>query len=425
MPPTALSSTLEDRFAAACDRGLDFDLTRGKPSAEQLDLSSPLLEAVGPDDYLSADGIDCRNYGGLEGLPEVRALYAQYLGVQADEILIGDNASLSLMHDVISQALLRGVPGGAGPWSGQSVRFLCPTPGYDRHFSICEYLGIEMIAIDMKNDGPDLDAIERMVEDDTVKGLFCVPRYSNPTGITYSSEVVRRLAAMNTAAPDFRIIWDNAYAVHHLYPDPEPLADILEECKRSGHPNRPLLIGSTSKITLAGSGLSMIAASAENLADLKLFRSRQTIGPDKINLLRHIRFLPDLAAIEAHMRRHAEILRPKFELVQSILDEELSTWNLVTWTRPRGGYFISLDSPPGCAREIIGLAAEAGVRLTPAGATFPLGHDPQDRNIRLAPSFPPLDELREATRILTLAILLVCERKGLLQSVGRSGGREN
>ena len=408
---------LTRRFEEACRRRLDLDMTRGKPSPEQLDLSSPLLTRLDSGNYRSPDGTDCRNYGGVDGLTEVKGLYAAYLGVGIDEILIGDNASLSLMHDVLAQALLRGVPPGQEPWSRVEggARFLCPCPGYDRHFAICEYLGIEMIPVDMRDDGPDLEAVARATRSDNrVKGIFCVPRYSNPTGITYSQRVVQGLARLETAAPDFRIIWDNAYAVHHLYDDPPPLANILAECKAAGCPDRPLLFGSTSKITLAGAGLSMVGGSEANIADIRFFRSKQTIGPDKLNQLRHLRFLPDLSSIEAHMHKHAEILRPRFEEVLTILEAELGPHDVASWSRPRGGYFISVDTNDGCAKEVIELAAQAGVGLTPAGATFPYGRDPRDRNIRLAVSFPPLDELREATRILALSILIVSQRKGFL-----------
>ena len=408
--------TLETLFEEACDQGLDLDLTRGKPSSAQLDLSAPLLEGFGDDGVRSREGLDCRNYGGVEGLQEVREIYAPLLGVEAEELVVGDNASLSLMHDVIAQALLRGVVGGDGPWRDcHPPRFLCPVPGYDRHFSICEYLGVEMLPVPMTDDGPDLDVVRKLVAtDDSVKGIFCVPRYSNPTGITYSDEVVRGLARLRTAAPDFRIIWDNAYAVHHLYPDPQPLLGILDECRVAGCPHRPLLFASTSKITFAGAGLSLVGADEANLADLRLWRAKQSIGPDKLNQLRHARFLPSFEAVEDHMSKHADILRPKFEAVLAILEQDLGDLGVATWSRPRGGYFIALDLPDGCARAVVERARRAGVRLTPAGATFPYGRDPRDRNLRLAPSFPPLEELVEATRVLTLAIRLEASANGLL-----------
>ena len=411
--PTA-TSQYQQQYEEARLRGLDLDMTRGKPCADQLDLSAPLLAGVGAE-YLARDGTDCRNYGCADGLADVKRLYASYLGVGIDEILMGDNSSLSLMHDVVAQALLRGVPGSDGPWAGTGARFLCPVPGYDRHFSICEHLGIEMVTVPLGSEGPDLETVARLAgEDERIKGIFCVPRYSNPTGITYSDATVRGLASMETAAKDFRIIWDNAYAVHHLYPNPAPLTNILDECKRAGNSQRPLLFGSTSKITLAGAGLAMVGASEVNLADLRLFRSKQSIGPDKLSELSHLRFLPDLAAIENHMQNHADILRPKFEAVLMILDERLGPHGVATWTRPRGGYFISLETREGCASEVIDLAAQAGVRLTPAGATFPYGRDPKDTNIRLAPSYPSIEELREATGILALSILIVSEQKGFL-----------
>ncbi len=407
--PTAIDvESLSNRYEEVKAKNLDLDMTRGKPSPEQLDLSNALLTNLGVDDYRSPGGVDCRNYGGLEGLPELREIWAPYLGVSAEQLLIGDNASLSLMHDVVAQAMLRGVPGGSGPWTADGpVRFLCPSPGYDRHFGICEHLGIEMIPVDMGPDGPDLEQVLGYVSDDArIKGIFCVPRYSNPTGVTYSDDTVRALAGMPTAAPDFRIIWDNAYAGHHLYDTPDPLLDLLPACREAGNEERALIFGSTSKITFAGSGLALMAAGGRNLEELRRFRSKQTIGPDKLNQLRHLRFLPDVQAVEDHMKRHAALLRPRFEAVLDILDEELAGAGVATWSRPRGGYFISLDTQDHCATSVVARAAQAGVRLTPAGATFPGGHDPRDRNIRLAPSFPSLDDLRQATRVLCISILL-------------------
>lgn len=407
---------LSERYEAARALKLDLDMTRGKPSPQQLDLSNTLLTNLGEGDFRSPGGVDCRNYGGLEGLPELRAIWAPYLGVSPDELLIGDNASLSLMHDVIAQAMLRGVPGGNGPWvSDAPVRFLCPTPGYDRHFGICDHLGIEMVQVAMGPQGPDMDQVQTLAgQDPRIKGMFCVPRYSNPTGVTYSDETVNTLAAMAPAAADFRIVWDNAYAGHHLYDTPDPLANILDACRAAGNEERPWIFGSTSKITFAGSGLALMAAAGRNLEELRRFRTKQTIGPDKINQLRHLRMLPDGESIEALMRRHAALLRPRFEVVLEILDEELAAHGVAQWSRPRGGYFISLDTPDGCASGVVKRSAEAGVRLTPAGATFPGGVDPRDRNIRLAPSFPGLDDLRQATRVLAICILLEAAERGHL-----------
>jgi len=407
---SATTEAARERYEELSDLGLELDMTRGKPCGEQLDLSAPLLEAL--DDPFTPSGVDCRNYGGLDGIDELARIWAPYLGVRPEDLFFGDNSSLTLMHDVLVQALLRGVPGGQGPWrNGKPVKVLCPVPGYDRHFSICQYLGIEMVPVAMGEHGPDLDEVRaKVAEDDRIKAIFCVPRYSNPTGVTYSEETVHGLATMDTAAHDFRIIWDNAYAGHHLYPDPEPLVPMLEACRKARREDRVLVFGSTSKITLAGAGLSMVAGSADNLADLRMWRSKQSIGPDKITQLRHLHFLPDTRAIETQMQRHADILRPKFEAVLEILDEELGGRDVATWTRPRGGYFISLDTRDRCAKRTVDLAAFAGVRLTPAGATFPHGRDPRDRNIRLAPSFPSIEELRQATRVLAVSILLASEK---------------
>ncbi len=406
--------TLLDRYSAAKAKALDLDMTRGKPCAEQLDLSLPLLHCLGPADYRALDGTDTRNYGVVDGLPEAKRFFADILGTAPSQVILGDNASLSLMYDVVSEAFHRGLPGGARPWSREpAVRILCPSPGYDRHFGLCEHLGADTVAVAIGDGGPDLEQVSRLAADDpAVKAIFCVPRYSNPTGITYSADTVRALARMRTAAPDFRIVWDNAYAVHHLYPDPEPLADIAEECRAAGHPDRPLLFTSTSKITFAGAGMSAIAASDANLSWFRASRMKRTIGPDKITQLRHVRFLPDRAALDAHMAKHAAILRPKFEAVLEILDRELGAKGVASWSRPRGGYFINLDVPDGCAAAVVERAREAGVKLTGAGATFPRGKDPRNRNIRISPSFPPLAELRQATEILALSVLLVAAESG-------------
>lgn len=394
-----------DEFRA---RGLSLDMTRGKPCGEQLDLSAGLLDCLGPDDYRAADGTDCRNYGGLDGLPEAKKLFADYLGVGPDEIIVGGNSSLSFMHDMVVQALLCGVPDAEKPWRAAPVKFLCPSPGYDRHFAICQRFGIEMIVVGMGSDGPDIDHVEKLVAGDAaIKGIWCVPKYSNPTGVTFADSVVERLAGMKTAAPDFRIFWDNAYAAHHLTDEPDRLLDLLAACKKAGTANRPLIIGSTSKVSFAGAGLAMVGASAANLAWLRGALSIQTIGPDKLNQLRHVRFFRDMAGIAAHMRKHAEILQPKFQAVQEVLDKELGDTGVATWSRPRGGYFVSLDTPKGCAKKVVSLAADAGVKLTAAGATFPLGKDPNDSNIRIAPSLPSLDEIRAAMELLAISIKLV------------------
>jgi DNA-binding transcriptional MocR family regulator len=414
MPTETTVDTLRERWQELCALGLQLDMTRGKPCPEQLDLSHALLGELG--DTHAADGSDVRNYGGLDGLPEARRIIADILEVEPAQVLMGENASLSLMYDVVSEAMHRGLPDGAGPWSREpKVRVLCPSPGYDRHFHLSEALGLEMVRVAMTAEGPDVEEVARLAgSDPSVKAMFCVPRYSNPTGITYSPEVVRRLASMPTASPDFRLIWDNAYGVHHLYDEHEPLAEILAACREAGHENRAFAFASTSKITLAGAGICGLAASPANVDWFRRCRSRRTIGPDKVNQLRHARLLPDRPALERQMKGHAAILRPKFEAVADILQAELGPSGAATWSRPRGGYFIDLDTHDGCASAVVARAAEAGVKLTPAGATFPYGDDPRDRNIRIAPSFPSLDDLRRATEILAVTILLVSAEKGLL-----------
>ena len=401
----ARGDELRARYDAATERRLGLDMTRGKPCAEQLDLSLGMLERR---DYRAADGTDCRNYGVLEGLPEARRLFAEILEVEPVEVIVGGNSSLALMHDTIVQALLKGMPD-APPWTAQpGVRFLCPTPGYDRHFAICERFGIEMISIEMHGDGPDMDAVEELAgSDPSVKGLWCVPRYSNPTGATYSESVVERCARMQTAAPDFRIFWDNAYAVHHLVERPAPLRSILAACRAAGHPDRPFIFTSTSKISFAGGGVSAVAASPANLRHLLAGLSIQTIGHDKLNQLRHVQFFRDAAGVAAHMRRHAAILKPKFDAVAETLDRELGGTGVATWSRPEGGYFVSLDTLDGCAAKVVAMAAAAGVKLTQAGATFPYGQDPRDRNIRLAPSLPSLAEIRQAMELVALCVQIV------------------
>jgi DNA-binding transcriptional MocR family regulator len=344
----------------------------------------------------------------LEGLPEARRLFADLLEVEPAEVIVGGNSSLALMHDTIVQALLKGMVD-SPPWRAQAtVRFLCPSPGYDRHFAICERYGIEMITVPIDEQGPDMDEVERLAgSDPSVKGIWCVPRYSNPTGITYADSVVERLARMETAATDFRIFWDNAYAVHHLVDRPAPLKNILTFCRAAGHPDRPIAFTSTSKISFAGGGIAALAASASTVRHLIAGLSIQTIGHDKLNQLRHVRFFRDAAGIAEHMRRHARILKPKFDAVVEILDRELGDTGVATWSRPKGGYFISLDTLDGCASAVVALAERAGVKLTKAGATFPYGKDPRDRNIRLAPSLPSLEEIRAAMELVALSVQLV------------------
>ncbi len=401
-------AALKERYEGFVRRGLNLDMTRGKPCAEQLDLSIGLIEALSRTDFRASDGTDCRNYGGLDGLPEAKALFAALAGVSPGEILIGGNSSLNLMHDVMTWAWLYGVPGGDGPWHRRpKVRFLCPVPGYDRHFAICEHLGIEMIPVELRGNGPDMEAVARLAaEDESVKGIWCVPKYSNPTGEVYAPETVEGLARLPARAPDFRIFWDNAYAVHHLGGGPAPLADLLSACRRAGNPERALIFGSTSKISLAGGGIAFLAGSERTLDWARRHLGFQTIGPDKLNQLRHVRFFRDLAGIEAHMQRHAAILKPKFDAVQEVLERELGGGDLASWTRPQGGYFVSLDTRPGRAKRVVALAAKAGVRLTPAGSTFPYGRDPLDRNIRIAPSFPAAADIRAAMEVVAVCIAL-------------------
>ncbi|MEV0603597.1 aminotransferase class I/II-fold pyridoxal phosphate-dependent enzyme [Streptomyces sp. NPDC050315] len=412
---TELSDRLEelrDEHARLKERGLRLDLTRGKPSAEQLALSQPLLDLPGGSDHTAQDGTDCRNYGGLKGLAELRTTFAGLLQVPVEQLVAFGNSSLELMYESVVDAVLFGLPGAPGPWPREGrTAMLCPVPGYDRHFAVCEKLGIDMIPVPMTESGPDMDEVQRLVADERVKGIWCVPKYSNPTGATYAPETVRRLAAMETAAPDFRVFWDNAYAVHQLQGDREPVADILGLCEEYGNADRVFVFGSTSKITAAGSGVAFFGSSPANVTWLLGHLSKRTIGPDKINQLRHARFLPDAEAVHAHMERHAELLRPKFELVDTVLEKRLGESGIATWTRPQGGYFVSLDVLDGCASRVVQLAKDAGVALTPAGATFPYGKDPRDRNIRIAPSYPRVEELGDALEGLALCAELAAVEK--------------
>ncbi|MFE5342690.1 aminotransferase class I/II-fold pyridoxal phosphate-dependent enzyme [Isoptericola sp. NPDC056578] len=406
-----LAERLEDlrrQYADLQARGLRLDLTRGKPSAEQLDLSEPLLALPGEGDHTAEDGTDTRNYGGLAGLPELRRIFAELLGVPVDQLLAQGNASLTLMYDTIVQALLFGVPGSERPWSREEqITFVCPVPGYDRHFAICEELGIRMVTVPMTPDGPDAEAVAALVADDpTVKGLWVVPTYANPDGSVVSEAVARRLVSMPAAAPDFRIFWDNAYAVHHLTEHEAKSAHAIDLAAEAGNPDRVLLYASTSKITFAGSGVAFFAASPANVAWFTKHLGIRSIGPDKINHLRHVRFFGDAEGVRAHMRKHREILAPKFRAVVDILDERLGDAGVATWTRPDGGYFVSVDVVPGTAARVVQLAKEAGIALTPAGATFPYHQDPDDRNLRLAPTMPPLDEVRVAMDGVATCILL-------------------
>jgi DNA-binding transcriptional MocR family regulator len=407
------SQQLKARYEAFKAKGLKLDLTRGKPSHAQLDLSNALLSLPGAQDYLAEDGMDCRNYGGLQGLPEVRRLFSGMLGALPEQIVASNNSSLALMHDVIVYALLKGTCDSTMPWSKQrEISFLCPVPGYDRHFKICQDYGIRMIPVALKEDGPDMDEVERLVaQDASIKGMWCVPKYSNPTGTVYSDATVDRLAAMKTAAPDFRILWDDAYAVHHLTDEAIEIANILDLSAQHGNPNRAFVFASTSKITLPGSGLALFAASKDNVKWLLARLTPRTIGPDKINHLRHVRFLQNPAAIPQLMSRHRALIAPKFEKVLEIFDQQLANVPDVSWTRPKGGYFITLVVGKGCAARVVALAKEAGVVLTPAGATHPYGKDPDDRVIRIAPTFPELAEVGYAAEGVALCVQLAAAEK--------------
>ncbi|MEQ3552575.1 aminotransferase class I/II-fold pyridoxal phosphate-dependent enzyme [Pseudonocardia nematodicida] len=393
--------------------GLTLDLTRGKPSSEQLDLSQALLGLPGAGEYRAADDTDTRNYGGLMGLPELREIFAPALQVPVGQLVASNNASLELMHDMLVHALLSPVPGAPTRWvEAGRVAFIAPVPGYDRHYGVCERLGIDLVTVPMTADGPDTDEVERLVADDpSIKGIWCVPKYSNPDGVVYSDEVVRRLASMPTAAPDFRIMWDNAYAVHHLTTDEVEIADVLTLAAESGNPDRPLVFGSTSKITLAGAGVSFFGASQANVDWWVKLTSKKTIGPDKVNHLRHALFLRDTAGLRAHMAAHRELIAPKFAAVDRLLTEAFADTEGVSWTNPKGGYFVSLTVPDGLASEVVRLAKEAGIALTPAGATHPYGKDPQDATIRLAPTLPPLDEIERAMAGVVTCVQLALSRR--------------
>ncbi len=409
-----LSRYLEEKQAAYENlkaRGLALDLTRGKPSAEQLDLSDELLRL--PTTTKDRAGIDVRNYGVLEGLTELREIFAELLGVEPAQVIVGGNSSLTMMHDTIVDFLVHGGVDSPRPWSQEEkVRFVCPVPGYDRHFSLLASLGIEMVTVDMHEDGPDIAAVEALVKDDpAVKGMWVVPTYSNPTGAVVSQEIAARLAAMPTAAPDFTIFWDNAYAFHHLTTDETKSADILSLAAASGHPNRPIVFASTSKITFAGAGVAVLAASQANVAWYLGHLSMASIGPDKVNQLRHVEFFRSAQGVRDHMIRHRDILAPKFAAVDEALSAELSGLGIADWSHPTGGYFVNLDVMDGTASRVVALAKEAGIALTPAGASYPHGHDPRDRNIRLAPSFPALDEVRSAMAgVATCGALAAAEK---------------
>lgn len=405
---------LENRYNTFKEQKLKLDMTRGKPCSQQLDLSMDILDIPAKELRKAADGTDCMNYGVLDGLPEAKTLFAEMLDVNTNEVIIGGNSSLNLMYDSIARAMSFGVLGST-PWGKlEKIKFLCPSPGYDRHFAVTELFGIEMVIVDMKQDGPDMDAVERLVsEDESIKGIWCVPKYSNPDGITYSGEVVERMAALKPKAKDFRIFWDNAYCVHHLTDTPDELENILNACKKTGNENMVYIFASTSKISLPGAGVAVMASSVENINSLKKTMTIQTIGHDKVNQLRHVKYFKNMEGIALHMKKHAAILKPKFDIVLEILDKELEGKEIASWNKPNGGYFISLNTLDNCAKEIAQMALEAGVVLTKAGATYPYGKDPLDRNIRIAPTLPPVEELKKAIEIFAISIQLVSARKFL------------
>ena len=409
---TATRSELRDQYERLAEAGLNLDLTRGKPSPEQLDLSADLLSLPGADVYRDGKGTDCRNYGGLTGLPELRAIFGELLGIPTDNLLAGGNASLEYMHDLVIFGLLHGTPDSEAPWGQGPIKFLCPSPGYDRHFAITQSYGIEMITVPMNPDGPDVEVCAELVAaDPQIKGMWCVPTYSNPTGATYSAEVSKALMSMPAAAPDFRIFWDNAYAVHTLQETPPEPVDVLGLAAAAGNPNRPYVFASTSKITFAGAGVAFFGSSADNLAWYQRHASIKTIGPDKLNQLRHLRYFGDADGVRRQMARHRDLLLPKFALVLQILEDRLGAAKVASWTEPEGGYFVSLDVVDGTATKVIDLAKKAGISLTAAGSTFPYKRDPDDRNIRLAPTFPGLEELRLAMDGVATCVLLAAAEK--------------
>jgi DNA-binding transcriptional MocR family regulator len=409
-----LKKSLSQEYRDMQSKGLELNMSRGKPCVEQLDLSMGMMDVLSSDSDLKCeDGTDCRNYGVLGGIPEAKELMGDMMEVPYDNLIIYGNSSLNVMYDTVSRSYTHGVMGST-PWCKlDKVKFICVVPGYDRHFAITEYFGIENICVPMLEDGPDMDMVEELVSsDEAIKGIWCVPKYSNPTGNSYSDETVRRFARLKPAAKDFRIYWDNAYTIHHLYDhDQDHLIEILAECKRAGNPDLVYKFASTSKVSFPGSGIAALATSLNNLEDIKKQMKIQTIGHDKVNQLRHVRFFKDIHGMVEQMRKHADILRPKFEAVDQILNEELGDTGIASWTKPKGGYFISFNTMDGCAKQVVSRCAKAGVVLTPAGATYPGHKDPHDANIRIAPSFPPINDLKMATHLLALCTKLVTVEK--------------
>lgn len=415
-----LSKQLRAEYEAQRKLGLKLDMTRGKPSPEQLDLANELLSMPGRGRYAGSTGEDARNYGNPQGLPEARKLFAFMLGASPDRVAIGASSSLALMHDTIVWAMLKGVPGSPAPWShintkDQAPAFICPVPGYDRHFAICEEFAVRMLPVPLTGNGPDMDKVEELAADPSVKGMWAVPKYSNPTGEIYSADTVQRLASMRTGAPDFRIFWDNAYCVHHLTERRHEIANILELCERAGNPDRAFVFASTSKVTFAGAGLAFFGSSQANMAWFLARFGKQTIGPDKLNQLRHVQLLRDEAGVHRHMDAHRALLAPKFDAVVSALEARLNGTGVANWSKPEGGYFISVDAAPGTARRVVELSRVAGVALTPAGATWPRGQDPYDRTLRLAPSYPSMADVRAASEVIALCILLAAVESHLAE----------
>lgn len=399
-----------DEFKA---QGLKLNMARGKPGTDQLDLSMNMLDILNSSaNMIASTGDDCRNYGMADGLPEMRRLFGELLGIDASNVIVGGNSSLNMMFDSISCAMTNGFAG-CEPWGKQGgVKFLCPSPGYDRHFAVTEYFGIEMIPVPMTATGPDMDIVEKLAStDEKVKGIWCVPKYSNPQGITYSDETVRRFAALKPAAKDFRIFWDNAYCVHDLTDTPDTLLDLYEECKKAGNTELPVMFASTSKITFPGAGVAAMAAGDETIAVFRKHFSFQTIGPDKLNQLRHIYFFHDLDGVRTQMKKHRALLEPKFNTVLQMLKTELADKGVADWTEPNGGYFVSVDVLNGCAKRVVALCKQAGVVLTGAGATYPYGKDPNDSNIRIAPSYPPVSELKQAMKLFCICVQLAATEK--------------
>lgn len=411
-----LQAELSKAFEDAKGKGLKLDMSRGKPSAAQLSLSNSLLDVLNSEsDYKAADGTDCRNYGVLEGLPEARKLMADMMDTTPEHVIVCGNASLTIMYDTVSRSMTHGVCGST-PWCKlDTVKFLCPVPGYDRHFAITEHFGIEMINIPMTENGPDMDMVEKYVsEDESIRGIWCVPKYSNPQGVCYSDETVRRMAALKPAAEDFRIFWDNAYVIHHLFEEPEKqvkILDIISECEKAGNPDMVYEFASTSKVSFSGGGISAVATSVKNIEWFKKSMTIQTIGYDKLNQLRHVRFYKDIDGLNAHMMKHAASIRPKFEAVLATLEKELGGLEIGSWIEPKGGYFISFEAMEGCAKAIVAKCKEAGVVMTGAGATYPYKKDPKDSNIRIAPTLPTPEELAVATEIFVLCVKLVSVEK--------------